>query len=113
MTTEQIIKAYKDKENTPCPITNKLVMAGYQQEKDGYIDYAAECGLEIDYTKALPTQYWHLLKSYCDKREVTFALDGVNNKQMIAHFVNTGINLYAGKVYSAQLSMNDIIKTYS
>ena len=69
MTTEQIIKAYKDKENTPCPITNKLVMAGYQQEKNGYgyIDYAAECGLEIDYKKALPTQYWHLLKSYCDR----------------------------------------------
>ena len=67
MTTEQIIKAYKDKENTPCPITNKLVMAGYQQENDGYIEYAAKCGIEIDYTKALPTQYWHLLKSYCDR----------------------------------------------
>ena len=69
-----------------------------------------EIGKDVKVTE---DEFISMLKSYCDKREVTFALDGVNNKQMIAHFVNTGINLYAGKVYSAQLSMNDIIKTYS
>lgn len=69
MTIEQIRKAYQDKEHVPCPITERLVKAGYQQEKDGYIGYAHNKGKEIDYRKSLPTQWWHLLKAYCDQSD--------------------------------------------
>ena len=69
MNTEQILKAYIDKKDVSCPITNRLIMAGYQQEREGYIKYAHELGVEVDYRKALPTQWWHLIKSYCERSE--------------------------------------------
>lgn len=69
MNIEQVRKAYQDKEKKECPITERLVKAGYQQEKDGYIKYAYQQGVEVDYRKAQPTQWWHLIKSYCKRTE--------------------------------------------
>ncbi len=57
MTIEQVRRAYLDKKDTPCPITQRLIMSGYQQGKSGYIQYAHECGMEVDYRKAQPTQW--------------------------------------------------------
>ena len=69
MTTEQIRKTYQDKKDKPCPITERLIKAGYQQESEGYIKYAYMNGVEVNYKNAEPTQYWHLIKSYCDRTE--------------------------------------------
>jgi hypothetical protein len=67
--------------------------------------------LEKD-VKVTEDEFITVLKTYCDKRNTNFVLDGVNNKAMIAHFVEANISLYGGKVYSALLSIQDIIKTY-
>ena len=74
MNTEQIMKAYQDKKNTPCPITERLIMAGYQQKNTGYIKYAYQQGVEVNYSIAQPTQWWHLIVSYCfrNKPDKTF-----------------------------------------
>jgi len=64
---KQVRSYYENKENYPCPLTEKLIKAGYQQAEGGYIDFAKEQGLEIDYRKGSPTQWWHLIRSYCDK----------------------------------------------
>lgn len=68
-TIGQIKEYFKDKGNTTCPLTERLVKAGYQQkeDKEGYITIAKRAGVEVDYTRNLPTQYWHLM-SYCDNR---------------------------------------------
>lgn len=59
-------KYFKKKKDEPCPITEKLVKGGYQQAKGtGYMKVAEERGEEINYKKALPSQYWHLIESYC------------------------------------------------
>lgn len=68
MTIEQVIKLFVDKEETPCPLTERLVGAGYQQKNGGYIKNAKKQGLDIDYTRNLPSQYWHLM-SYCNSRQ--------------------------------------------
>ena len=67
MTIEQVIKLFVDKEETPCPLTERLVGAGYQQKDGGYIKKAKKQGMEIDYKRNLPSQYWHLM-SYCYSR---------------------------------------------
>jgi hypothetical protein len=67
MAIEQVIRLFVDKEETPCPLTERLVGAGYQQKDGGYIKRARKEGLEIDYTRNLPSQYWHLM-SYCYSR---------------------------------------------
>lgn len=69
MTIECIKNVYMDKKDTPCPITEKLIKAGYQQVYGGYIKYAKDNLVTVDYRKALPTQWWHLIKSYCERRE--------------------------------------------
>ncbi|MCA9767098.1 MAG: hypothetical protein KC455_11860 [Carnobacterium sp.] len=68
MLIKQIRSYYENKEHYPCPLTEKLIKAGYQQsnDKDGYIFFAEEQGVEIDYRKGEPNQWWHLIKSYCD-----------------------------------------------
>ena len=68
MTIGQVKNYFIDKENVPCPLTEKLVGAGYQQISGGYIDRARRVGLLADYAKNLPSQYWHLM-SYCDRRD--------------------------------------------
>ncbi|MGB3161777.1 MAG: hypothetical protein WBA84_11085 [Carnobacterium sp.] len=67
MNIKQVRSYYENKENYPCPLTEKLIKAGYQQAKGhGYMDFAKEQGLEIDYRKGEPNQWWHLIRAYCD-----------------------------------------------
>lgn len=75
MNTEQVRRFYEDKKFMECPITEKLIKAGYQQEKGGYIDYANKPGVEVIYRNRKPSQWWHLIHSYCDraKSNATFS----------------------------------------
>lgn len=68
MTTEQVKEFFIDKEHVPCPLTEKLVKAGYQQVSGGYIDRAKREGIVVDYKNNAPSQYWHLM-TYCDSRD--------------------------------------------
>ena len=68
MTIEQVKEFFIDKEHKPCPLTEKLVKAGYQQVSGGYIDRAYKEGILVDHTQYNPTQYWHLM-TYCDSRD--------------------------------------------
>ena len=62
------IKAfYQDKEQTPCPLTEKLVKAGYQQIYGGYIDTAKCKRVKVSYKENSPSQHWHLM-IYCSRR---------------------------------------------
>lgn len=65
MNIHQVEKFFKDKNDAPCPLTKRLIKAGYQQTSGGYIALAKKRGLIVDYTKAKPTQYWHLIEGYC------------------------------------------------
>ncbi len=65
MTIGQVRDVYIRTESIPCPVTDRLVKNGYQQTGGGYIDYAKAQGVEVDYQKALPSQYWHLIYEYC------------------------------------------------
>ena len=64
-TIGEIKKVYVDKKETPCPLTEKLVKAGYQQVGGGYIDRAKRNGIRVNYEENSPSQYWHLM-TYCD-----------------------------------------------
>ena len=68
MTIEQVREYFMDKEESPCPLTEKLVKAGYQQSSGGYIARAINEGIEVNYKQNKPSQYWHLM-SYCNSRE--------------------------------------------
>ncbi len=65
MNIRQVEEFFKDKKDAPCPLTERLIKAGYQQTGGGYIDLAKKRGLTVDYAKAEPTQYWHLIEEYC------------------------------------------------
>ena len=67
MTIGEIKALYQDKEQTPCPLTEKLVKAGYQQISGGYIDRAKWRGVKVSYKENSPSQYWHLM-TYCASR---------------------------------------------
>lgn len=67
MTVEQVIRYFIHKDETPCPLTERLVGAGYQQKDGGYIKRARKEGIEIDYKRNLPSQYWHLM-TFCYSR---------------------------------------------
>jgi len=74
MNAKQIRDYYEDKKEYKCPLTEYLIKSGYQQRKGDYIAYAAEYSaahpedvIEVDYTKASPNQWWHLIKSWCDR----------------------------------------------
>ena len=68
MTIKQLISVYSQHKHTPCPLTEKLVAAGYQQTYGGYIDKAKSLSMEVDYLDNKPSQYWHLM-SYCDTKK--------------------------------------------
>lgn len=70
MNIGQVKKFYEEHENTPCPLTERLIKGGYQQVSGGYIDRAKANGITVDYRAAKPTQYWHLM-TYCDSRPPT------------------------------------------
>ena len=55
-------------ESAPCPLTDRLVKAGYQQLGGGYIDRAKREGVAVDYHLCSPSQYWHLM-TYCDSKK--------------------------------------------
>lgn len=65
MNIRQVYNYFKDKKDAPCPLTERLIKAGYQQTSGGYIDIAKKQGLVVDYSLAEPTQYWHLIEEYC------------------------------------------------
>ena len=65
MNNQQVQNFFYDKKDTPCPITESLIKSGYQQEREGYIGYAKEHGVEVNYLEAKPTQWWHLIECYC------------------------------------------------
>jgi hypothetical protein len=69
MNIYQVENFFKNKKNVPCPLTERLIKAGYQQTSGGYIDLAKKRGLVVDHTKAKPTQYWHLIEEYCPSVE--------------------------------------------
>ena len=69
MNTKQVRSYYENKNDFPCPLTEKLIKAGYQQTTGGYITRAKENGLKIDYREAEPNQCWHLIASYCENTE--------------------------------------------
>ena len=68
MTIQQMKEFFLNFEHTPCPLTEKLVKAGYQQVRGGYIDRAKREGIIVDYKINAPSQYWHLM-TYCDSRD--------------------------------------------
>ena len=68
MTIGQVREYFYDKENVPCPITESVVKAGYQQASGGYIDKARGEGVIVDYKNNSPSQYWHLM-TYCDSHD--------------------------------------------
>ena len=67
MTIGEVKAFFQDKEHTPCPLTEQLVKAGYQQVSGVYIDTAKWRGVKVNYKENSPSQYWHLM-TYCDKR---------------------------------------------
>lgn len=67
MNTKELIKFYKNKEHVSCQLTEELIKSGYQQDRNGYTAYAHEKNIVVDYTEALPTQWWHLMESYCER----------------------------------------------
>lgn len=72
MNTKQVRSYYENKHDFPCPLTEKLIKAGYQQANTGYITRAKkdkDNGVKIDYREAEPNQWWHLIVSYCDTTE--------------------------------------------
>ena len=40
MNIRQVKEFFEDKKNTPCPLTERLIKAGYQQTSGGYINLA-------------------------------------------------------------------------
>lgn len=75
MNALQVRKYYEGKKNHPCELTKRLIQAGYQQDEgSGYMGYAKERSktkddIEVDYRKAEPNQWWHLIESYCERTE--------------------------------------------
>ena len=68
MTVGQVKDFYADKKVAKCKLTKKLIKSGYQQKNGGYIKTAKENGIPVDYTKAEPSQWWHLMESYCKNK---------------------------------------------
>ena len=64
MNIEDVYRFFYDKKDTPCPITDKLIMGGYQQRSGGYIRTARKRGKVVDHRQALPSQWWHLIECY-------------------------------------------------
>ena len=65
MNIGQVKQTFHNRNTIPCPLTDRLVKAGYQQLSGGYIDRAKREGIVVDYKQSSPSQYWHLM-SYCD-----------------------------------------------
>ena len=57
MNIKQVKTIFASKENTSCPLTEKLVTSGYQQLSGGYIKRARKENQEINFKKNLPSQF--------------------------------------------------------
>lgn len=55
MNIRQVKEFFEDKGNALCPLTERLIKAGYQQTGGGYIGLAKKRCLIVNYTKAEPT----------------------------------------------------------
>ena len=107
MTIGEVKAFFQDKEQTPCPLTEQLVKAGYQQISGGYIDTAKWRGVSVNFKENSPSQYWHLM-TYCDRRradmpfksiacgelifwlaEVSGAVDPVNLKRLASKVIES------------------------
>ena len=108
MTIGEVKAFFQDKEHTPCPLTEQLVKAGYQQVSGGYIDTAKWRGVKVNYKENSPSQYWHLM-TYCDRRraelpfsksvvcgelifwmaEVSGAVDTVDLKRLVSYIIES------------------------
>lgn len=64
MNIRQVKEFFENKGNIPYPLTERLIKSGYQQTSGGYINLAKKRKLTVDYAKAEPTQYWHLIEEY-------------------------------------------------
>lgn len=64
MNIRQVKEFFENKGNIPYPLTERFIKSGYQQTSGGYINLAKKRKLTVDYTKAEPTQYWHLIEEY-------------------------------------------------
>ena len=108
MTIGEVKAFFQDKKQTPCPLTEQLVKAGYQQVSGGYIDRAKWRGVSVNYKENSPSQYWHLM-TYCDRRraelpftksvvcgelifwmaEVSGAVDPLDLKRLVSHIIES------------------------
>ena len=70
MNTLQVYNFFKDKEDAACPCTDRLVQAGYQQKSRGYIDYAKEQGIVVDYMNNQPSAIILSLEEYTRLTEI-------------------------------------------
>lgn len=69
MTVGQAAKVFAGKENVPCPVTDRLIKGGFRQISGGYISYARSADIGTDHRKGEPHQWWHLMKSYCERTD--------------------------------------------
>lgn len=65
MNAKQVREFFGNLKDVECPLTEELIKAGYQQKGRGYIQTAKELGIEVDFSKAEPNQWWHLIECYC------------------------------------------------
>lgn len=68
MTIEQLSIILDKLKKKECPLTDELVKSGFQQKvaNDGYTKNARNSTpeIEVDFTRALPTQEWHFKESF-------------------------------------------------
>ena len=67
VTIKQIKDVYRNLDTADCRLTEKLIKAGYQQLRGGYIQIAKKYNEPVNYADAKPTQHWHLFKSYFEE----------------------------------------------
>ena len=69
MTISQVSKVFSEMEKVHCPVTDHLIKGGFRQLSGGYISYARSVGINTDHQKGQPDQWWHLIKSYCERTD--------------------------------------------
>jgi len=106
-TIREIRYCFQDKEHYPCPLTDRLVSAGYQQLGGGYIDRAKREGVVVDYHQCSPSQYWHLM-TYCDSKSPVDKFQSVVCGELIFWMAEV---LGCVEQQEMEKLLNDIIKS--
>ena len=129
MTIEQVKDFFIGMEEVSCPLTEKLVKAGYQQVSGGYIDRAKREGILVDYKNNSPSQYWHLM-TYCDSRdnkkpfnknivcgelifwmaEVSGAVDIINLGRLANQIIESADNMRSSRPRYNRIKWNRVIQ---